>query len=352
MNLETTHSFDIAIASLVGANKAIILKEVMGWCEQNRRNKRNLHQGEYWTYNTAEAYSAKFPYMKAKSIGRWMNELVTAGWLFKGQFAKAGYDRTLSHRVNRVKYLKALKTFISQNEECISQNEETITSLSLNPAKEVDSKKEVVAPNPVDVVQLFGAKISKLPKSTSVREWAEWETAAFIEYWESKNWKDKGKSIMPNLSRRIATWVRRGAEKAKYTKPAPNAEGYGEYANRPAIQDEAPTVQLSDQWEASYQRFAKATGEAMADRAKLVKPLTRSEYVAWSTHTRRPLTGRLHKNNLHGKLLNWLKTNTGKMSTYKLQREIITMDALLFHTYTEILKESGRYGEFSESVAA
>lgn len=121
---------------------------------------------------------------------------------------------------------------------------------------------------------------------------------------------------------------------------------------QPAIQDEAPTVQLSEQWEASYQRFAKATGEAMADRAKMVKPLTRSEYVAWSTHTRRPLTGRLHKNNLHGKLLNWLKTNTGKMSTYKLQREIITMDALLFHTYTEILKESGRYGEFSESVAA
>lgn len=347
MNLETQHSFDIAIASIVGVNKAIILKEVMGWCEQNRRNGRNLHEGEYWTYNTAEAYAAKFPYMKAKSIARWMNELVAKKWLFKGQFGKAGYDRTLSHRVNRSKYLKALQTFISQNEECISQNEETITSLSLNPEPK-KLKLLIVAPELDDITKMIKEKLSKLPKTTTPDEWAKWEANSFFNYWEGKKWKDKGKSIVPNLSRRIATWIRRGAEKAKYTKPAPGSKSYGEFRTGNQAPQETKDIQLSEAWEGSYQRFTTALKEAMGNRASMVSPLTRSQYLAWSTHKKRPLTGRLNERNLHKTLIRWAKNNTSQMNSYVLQRELKTADAFLWHAYTEFLKDTGRWGEYNE----
>ncbi len=111
-------------------------------------------------------------------------------------------------------------------------------------------------------------------------------------------------------------------------------------------------IQLNETWEASYQRFTDTLKEKMGDRAKMVSPLTRAQYYDWFKHTRRPLTGRLHRKTLAKELLSWMGKNAGNMNTYKLQKEIKTTDALFFHAYTEILKETGRWGEFSESVAA
>jgi hypothetical protein len=349
MNLETRHSFDIAIALEVGVKKAILLKKVLSWCQNNRDNKRNFHDGHYWTYNTAEAYAAKFPYFNPKSISRWMNELVRDGWMFKGQYAPKKYDKTLSHRVNRDKYRKALETFISQNEESISQNEEPITSNIYTPL--VGKKKETfIPPTEKEVKKLMLAALEKLNKTVTADEWADWETEKFIEYWEGENWKRKGK-VMKSIARSVTTWIKNGAEKAKYTKPAPNSASYGEKA---PIRDERPDIELSEAWEASYQKFTTMFYEGLGEyRTKKVRTLSRQEYVDWTTWKRRPVARRVFNGRANWfceYAIKWAKKVGVKASSYRLQHELKTTDALLNEVVDYYMKEFGMVGEFVEAA--
>lgn len=122
MRIELTHSFDVGVAEQVGVNKALLAKEIIGWELMNERNGRNFHQGHYWTYNTAEAYAKKFPYMTRRSIGRWLNEMERDGQIYSGKFGPKVTDHTKSYRVNREWYAKAANSPIGQNDHSIGQN--------------------------------------------------------------------------------------------------------------------------------------------------------------------------------------------------------------------------------------
>jgi len=110
------HSFNVNVATTIGSiEKAIILKDIKGWCEINMLNKHNCHDGRYWTYNSSDALAAKYPYMKSRSIRRWLSELVEDGYLFDGCYNKVQYDRTKWYSINHEKYLEAAKTLTGQN---------------------------------------------------------------------------------------------------------------------------------------------------------------------------------------------------------------------------------------------
>lgn len=145
---DDNHSFNPNVAAVIKVPKAIILKEINGWCDDNQRNGRNIHFGLPWTFNTAKGYSNKFFYLPAGSIARWLKELESAGWIFSGNFNKRKGDQTKWYTPNRQRYIDAIngkqwsraevdlwiKTVkdltISQNENCSdtnSQNERTIS---------------------------------------------------------------------------------------------------------------------------------------------------------------------------------------------------------------------------------
>jgi hypothetical protein len=64
------------------------------WLEKNRANRKNISDGQVWTYNSAEAFELLFPYMKARTIARYLRELEFDGVIISGVNSDNKLDRT------------------------------------------------------------------------------------------------------------------------------------------------------------------------------------------------------------------------------------------------------------------
>lgn len=94
------HIFNIEIAKILGLESAIILQNIQYWLSKNKANKKNFHEGKYWTYNSINAFSELFPYMTKYKISKTLNDLEDAGVLISGVFNKSAYDRTKWYTLN------------------------------------------------------------------------------------------------------------------------------------------------------------------------------------------------------------------------------------------------------------
>ena len=97
------HSFDTAIAKYYSIEKAILLKDLKYFCAYKLRNSQ-LKKGLPLVYYSSAALEGQYNYMSAKSIGRWLNDLIKDGILFTCVANKVKYDRTKSYLVNFKKY--------------------------------------------------------------------------------------------------------------------------------------------------------------------------------------------------------------------------------------------------------
>lgn len=140
-----THSFHIRVAEAVGIEKALLLKEIYGWCHMNLAREKNVFDGFAFSYNPAKAFCEKFPYMNPKSVARWLKQLEKEEWICTANFNKMKYDRTKWYTIDFDRYDSCVKgekyiagswyknvTCISQNEKWTSQNEEIDFSKSGN----------------------------------------------------------------------------------------------------------------------------------------------------------------------------------------------------------------------------
>lgn len=124
--IDEQHSFSPHIAAIVGIEKAILLKNIYYWCKENQARGINFYEGRYWTYNSASSLEAIYPYMKRRSIARWVSELNEDGWIEIGNFNKAGFDRTTWYSINADKYDQAILNAVGHNSHSIGQNGQRI----------------------------------------------------------------------------------------------------------------------------------------------------------------------------------------------------------------------------------
>lgn len=87
------HTFDPEIAIQVGVNAAAVYRNLVFWVRHNETNRRNFHEGRYWTYNSLAAFDEQFPYLTAKQIRTALDKLVAAGLILKGNFAEDRFKR-------------------------------------------------------------------------------------------------------------------------------------------------------------------------------------------------------------------------------------------------------------------
>jgi len=88
------HSFDSNVAEAVGVKGAILLNHIHWWVEKNKANEMNHHDGYYWTYNSAKAYSTLFPYWTSKTIQRELQKLEYEGYIKTGCYNNKSTNRT------------------------------------------------------------------------------------------------------------------------------------------------------------------------------------------------------------------------------------------------------------------
>lgn len=88
------HSFDIYLAEKYGIPCAILIQHFQHWIRVNRKMKRNQHEGNTWCYQTRKDLAAHFPYWTTDKIRRYLDKLVNAEVLVKGNFNKLPGDNT------------------------------------------------------------------------------------------------------------------------------------------------------------------------------------------------------------------------------------------------------------------
>lgn len=89
------HHFNVELAKEYGILEAVLLNNLQFWIEKNRANGTNFHDGNYWTYNSAKAFSELFPYASQKQIRKALQNLIGEGIIQTGNYNKNPYDRTL-----------------------------------------------------------------------------------------------------------------------------------------------------------------------------------------------------------------------------------------------------------------
>ncbi len=75
---------------------AVFLDTIAYWLKKNASNKQfhNFQDGQYWTYNTQEAFQKMFPGWKRETIRRVIRNCIKNDLLILGNFNSKGYDRT------------------------------------------------------------------------------------------------------------------------------------------------------------------------------------------------------------------------------------------------------------------
>jgi len=107
------HSFNVEIATKYGIEAAVLIENIAFWVNRNAANRKHFHDGYYWTYNSAKAYSELFPYINQRKIARVLLDLENAGMIKSAYLNENKYNRTKWFTITE----KALKYFINQNGE-------------------------------------------------------------------------------------------------------------------------------------------------------------------------------------------------------------------------------------------
>lgn len=88
------YHFNVEAARLYGVDEAIFLHSLAFWIAKNRANKKHLHDGRYWSYNTQAALAELFPFWSRRQIERIIASCKEQGALLTGYFNTDKTDRT------------------------------------------------------------------------------------------------------------------------------------------------------------------------------------------------------------------------------------------------------------------
>lgn len=87
-----------SLAEALGSvDEAIILQQLNYWLQKSTK----VHDGKRWVYNTLDAWMAQFPWIKSKTtLKKHLNRLAKLGLVLKGNYNKAGFDRTAWYSID------------------------------------------------------------------------------------------------------------------------------------------------------------------------------------------------------------------------------------------------------------
>src|SRR5580693_2118286 len=88
------HHFSVEVAATHGVNVAIFLNNIAYWIHKNKANKKHLHDGRYWTYNSQESFQELFPYWTRQNLRTIIDYCTNNDLILKANYNENKYDRT------------------------------------------------------------------------------------------------------------------------------------------------------------------------------------------------------------------------------------------------------------------
>lgn len=201
------HSFDIDTAKEYGLLEAILLNNLWFWIEKNKANEENFYDGEYWTYNSARAFTQLFPYVSQRQIQCALKKLIDNEILQTGNYNKNPYDRTLWYSFTlkgksimqkcKIDYAKMLNG-LCENVKPIPDNKPYIKEIDNNKllSTKKKTKNKVFIPPTLEEVKAFCEQRNKGVDYKKV-----------FDYYSSNDWKDnKGNQVKNWKQKIIGVW--------------------------------------------------------------------------------------------------------------------------------------------------
>lgn len=233
----TVHVFNVDDAVKYGMEKAVILQNMRFWLDKNKANGTNLHDGYYWTYNSAEAFFKLFPYFKsAKVIQRLLKSMVEDGLLLASNYNKKGYDRTKWYSMPEycaesldTSHCSKMTNGLDKNDQCNGQECPMDCSKMTNAMVKNDQ--------PIPDINTDSKPDVKTDTNTSVNSDSSWIEESFEAFYESyPNKKGKGQAQK--------TWNNVFLGKGDHKKPSNPVELFETIMS--AVKVQTPEILLSE----------------------------------------------------------------------------------------------------------
>lgn len=210
------YSFNIDLAKTYGVEEAVLLNHLYYWIQHNAANGKHLHDGRYWTYNSAQAFTEIFPFWNRKKIDRLIQNLKDSGAVIIGNYNEDARDRTRWFA-------------LSENVLCIVENRPTHWTETSNECPEnvqpLPDSKPVIKPNKKQ------ENVFAPPTLQAVREYAESmhldiDPSKFMSYYDASDWHDSQGKKVRNWKQKAITWSGRNKGKPEPKKEVNDADRY------------------------------------------------------------------------------------------------------------------------------
>lgn len=88
------HHFNVDLAIRFGVEKAVIIQNLYFWINHNAKNKKHIYDDSVWTFNSSTAFAKLFPYIKGRTIARYLIELEKDNIIKSGNHNDNPFDKT------------------------------------------------------------------------------------------------------------------------------------------------------------------------------------------------------------------------------------------------------------------
>lgn len=169
------HIFNVDIATKYGVDVAILLQNLDFWIGKNIANDKHFYDGNYWTYNSQEAFTKLFPYWNRGQIQRILAKLETEKLIIKGNYNKTSFDKTCWYALTK-KYYSIIG---NQIPDCTKlnngeyENEPTIPYINTD----INTDINIIPPTPKIEYEGFNEK-----EQEAIQDWLDYKSEKKDKY--------------------------------------------------------------------------------------------------------------------------------------------------------------------------
>lgn len=243
-------AFIDTIAVEVGVNEAIMLSNIHHWVMSNKAAGRNCYDGKYWTYDTVNSYTAKYPFWTIQNVRTILKHLEKGGYIESGCYNKLKFDRTKWYTLTEKGLSLFNNAFVSSNNsQLLNITNEVVNSNNTIPHTNTNTntnniggkaprgtKKDFVPPTKEDILAYIAEKVE-----AGKTEYKNVDVNTFFDYYNEADWHMSNGRKIKSWKQCLITWASREWNK-KQEQPKK------EEVKRPVYADEIFTEEEMQIW--------------------------------------------------------------------------------------------------------